>query len=257
MPSSIRQHGADIGLRDDRAVDPGFAVKPPHGLAAADGAHVILDGVAGHHGLPELALVDGQEVDRARLFGALDRLDADDACGLRHGLDHHHAGIDRALGEMAEETRLVVGAILDADAAVIGADIDDLVDQKHRITGRKGLEDVVDIDPLKPDWCLLHHSRPSSFASLVPSRTSFSTARISRNHCLVGLAKWPPQRPPAGMSSLTALMAVTWAPSPIFRWLLIPTFAPSATLSPMVRLPASPIWAASRQRRPMVTLCPI
>ena len=39
------------------------------------------------------------------------------------------------------------------------------------------------------------------------------------------------------MSSFTALIAVTWAPSPIFRWLLIPALAPSATLSPIVRLP--------------------
>ena len=32
---------------------------------------------------------------------------------------------------------------------------------------------------------------------------------------------------------------------------MIPTLAPSATLSPIVRLPASPIWAASRQCRPI------
>jgi len=37
----------------------------------------------------------------------------------------------------------------------------------------------------------------------------------------------------------------------------MPTLAPSATLSPIVRLPASPIWAASRQSLPMVTLWPI
>jgi len=42
------------------------------------------------------------------------------------------------------------------------------------------------------------------------------------------------------MSSLTALIAVTCAPSPILRWLLIPTLAPSATLSPIVRLAREP-----------------
>src|SRR5581483_5806657 len=98
--SLIGQHRPDIGFRGDRAVDLGLAVKPPHGLAAADGAHVILDGLTGHHRLPELALVDGQEIDRTRLLGPLDRFDTDHARGLRHRLDHHHAGIDRALGEM-------------------------------------------------------------------------------------------------------------------------------------------------------------
>jgi hypothetical protein len=39
----------------------GVAVKPPHGLAAADRTHVILDGIAGHHRLAKLALVDGQK----------------------------------------------------------------------------------------------------------------------------------------------------------------------------------------------------
>src|SRR6476469_8394285 len=106
---------------------------------------------------------------------------------------------------------------------------------------RKRLEDIVDVNELEPDRCFLHHSRPSPFGSAVPLCTRRSTAIISLNHCLVGFAKNPPQRPLGGMSSLTPLMAVTWAPSPILRWLLMPTLAPSATLSPIVRLPARPI----------------
>src|SRR6185295_16278143 len=254
---SIRQHRADIGLRNHAAIHLGVAVKPPHRLAAADRAHVILDGIAGHHRLAEFALVDGEEINRARLLGALDRLDADHAGGLRHGLDHHHAGIDRTVRKMAEKRRFVEGDVLDADTAVVGPDLDHPVDQQHWITVRERLEDLVDIHELKPDRCLLHHSRPSPFGSAVPPCTSRSTAIISLNHCLVGLAKKPPQRPLGGMSSLTPLMAVTWAPSPILRWLLMPTLAPSATLSPIVRRPASPIWAASRQCRPMLTLWPI
>src|SRR6185312_15325637 len=216
------------------------------------------DGVAGHHRLSEFALVDGEKIHRARLLGALDRLDPDDTGGLCHRLDHHHAGIDRPLGKMPEERRLGIGDVLDADARVIGPDLDHPVDQQHRITVRERLEDLIDIHELESDRCLLrHHFRSSPFGSAVPPCASRSTATISLNHCLVGLAKWPPQRPLGGMSSLTALMAVTWAPSPILRWLLMPTFAPSATLSPIVRLPASPIWAASRQCLPMVTLWPI
>src|SRR6266567_6188908 len=254
---SIRQHRADIGLGDGRAIDLGVAVKPPHGLAAADRTHVIFDGIAGHHGFSEFALVDGQEINRARLLGALDRLDADDAGGLRHGFDHHYARIDRALRKMPEKRQLVESDILDADTGVIGPDLDHAVDQQHRKPMRERLEDLVDIDEIKSDRCFLRHSRPSRFGSVVPSCTRRSTAIISLNHCLVGLAKKPPQRPLGGMSSLTPLIAVTWAPSPILRWLLMPTLAPSATLSPIVRLPASPIWAASRQCLPMVTLWPI
>src|ERR1700730_2367032 len=255
--SSIRQHRADIGFRDGRTIYLGVAVKPPHGLAPADRAHVIFDGIAGHHGLAKLALVDGEKINGARLLGALDRFDADHAGGLRHRFDHHDARIDRPFRKVPEKRQLVEGDVLDADAGVIGADIDHPVDQQHRKAVRQRLEDVVDIHERKFDRCLLHHSRPSPFGSDVLSRTRRSTARISRNHCLVGFAKWPPQRALAGISSLTALIAVTCAPSPIRRWLLIPTLAPSATLSPIVRLPASPIWAASRQCLPIVTLWPI
>ena len=77
----------------------------------------------------------------------------------------------------------------DADAGIVGADIDHAVDQQHRIAVRERLEDLVDVHELKPDRCLLHHSRPSPFGSAAASRTSRSTAMISRNHCLVGLAK--------------------------------------------------------------------
>src|SRR5450432_3056412 len=116
-PSSVRQHRANVGLGDGGAVDDGVAVKPPNGLAAADAAHVIFDDIAGHHRLAEFALVDGEKINRARLLRAFDRLDADNPRGLRHGLDHHHAWIDRAVGEMTEKRRLVEGDVLDTDAA--------------------------------------------------------------------------------------------------------------------------------------------
>src|ERR1700726_1709864 len=98
--ASVAQHRADIGLGNRYAVDDGVTVKPPHGLAAADAAHVVFDGIAGHHRLAEFALVDGEKIDRARLLGAFDRQDADDAGGLCHGLDHHYTRIDRALRKM-------------------------------------------------------------------------------------------------------------------------------------------------------------
>src|SRR5712671_5965072 len=227
-PRSVGQHRPDVGFGHSYTVHVGVAVKPPHGLAPADAAHVILDGVAGHHRLAKLALVDGEKVNRARLPCAFHRLDAYHAGGLRHGLDHHHARIYRPLREVPEKRGLVEGDVLDADSAVIGSNIDNPVDQQHRIAVRERLQNFIDVHELKFDW-RLHQSRPSSFGSDVLSRTRRSIATISRNHCLVGFAKWPPQRPLAGISSLTALIAVTWAPSPMRRWLLIPTLAPSAT----------------------------
>src|SRR5215472_2184440 len=254
---SVSQHRADIGFRDRFAIHPGITVEPPHGVAAADALHVIFDGVAGHHRFAEFALVDGEEVHRARLVGAFHRLDPDHAGSLRHRLDHHHARVDGTLRKMPGELRFVDGDVLDADAAVVGPDVDHPVDQQHGVAMRESLEDVIDIHDRKPDRCLLHHSCPSPFGSAAFSRAKRSTATISLNHCLVGFAKYPPELPLAGISSFTALIAVSCAPSPILRWLLMPTFAPSATLSPMVRLPASPIWAARRQCLPMVTLWPI
>src|SRR5712672_730125 len=253
---SVGQHSAHVGLGRGYAVNPCVAMKPPHGLAPPDRAHVVFNGIARHHRLAKLALVDGEKVNRARLPCAFHRLDAYHAGGLRHRFDHHHARIYRTLREMPEKRWLVKGDVLDSDAAVIDSDIDNPVNQQHRIAVRERLQDLIDVHELKFDR-RLHQSRPSSFGSDVLSRTRRSIATISRNHCLVGFAKWPPQRPLAGISSLTALIAVTWAPSPMRRWLLIPTLAPSATLSPIVRLPASPIWAASRQCRPIVTLWPI
>src|SRR6185437_7002419 len=113
--------------------------------------------------------VDGQKVDRARLLGALDREDTDDASGLGHGFDHHHAWIYRALGKMPLERRFVDGDVLDADATVIAADIDHPINQKHGIAMRKRLEDTIDIDSLNDDRCV-HQMRPSPTGSVAPPR---------------------------------------------------------------------------------------
>src|SRR5579872_5668937 len=60
--ASVGQHGADISLGNDGAIDLGVPMEPPHRLPPRDAAHVILDGVAGQDGLAKLALVDGQEI---------------------------------------------------------------------------------------------------------------------------------------------------------------------------------------------------
>src|SRR5262249_59886495 len=100
-------------------------------------------------------------------------------------------GIDRTIGKMTEEARLVEGDVLDADTAKVRADIDHPINQQHGIAMRQRLQDVLDIDDIEPDRCLLlHHSfpSPSPFKWAVASRASRSKVRTSRNHCLVGRA---------------------------------------------------------------------
>src|SRR5258708_27371405 len=87
---SVGQHRAHVGLGRGYAVHLGVAMKPPHGLAPPDAAHVIFNGIAGHHRLAKLALVDGEKVNRPRLPCAFHRLDSYHSRGLRHGLYHHH-----------------------------------------------------------------------------------------------------------------------------------------------------------------------
>src|SRR5258708_24306960 len=77
IPSSVRQHRANVGFGDGYAVHLGVAVKPPHRLAPADAAHVIFDGIAWQHRLAELAFVDGKKINPARLLGAFNPQDAD------------------------------------------------------------------------------------------------------------------------------------------------------------------------------------
>jgi len=62
-----RQHRANVGFGDGGTVHDGVAVKPPHGLAPADAAHVYSMVSPGITGL-ELALVDGEKINRARLL---------------------------------------------------------------------------------------------------------------------------------------------------------------------------------------------
>src|SRR6185436_17074074 len=119
-----------IRFGDGRAIHPGIAVKPPHRLAPTDAAHVVFDRIARHYGFTKLALVDGEKIDRAGFFGTGYGEDADHAGRLRHRLDHHDTRINRIFRKMAEERHFAESDVLDADAAVVGPDVDDAIDQQ-------------------------------------------------------------------------------------------------------------------------------
>ena len=67
LRSCVADHGADFGFGHDLAAHLGHAAVPPHVSPLRELRHVILDGVAGQHGLAEFRLVDGQEINRLRL----------------------------------------------------------------------------------------------------------------------------------------------------------------------------------------------
>src|SRR5690606_5348713 len=95
---SIVDHGADLGLRRDVAIDPGLAVEPPRAAAAADLAHVEEYLVPRQHWLAELGLVDAHEVDKLRPIVLAEIMHAQGAGGLRHAFDDEdtrHDGISR------------------------------------------------------------------------------------------------------------------------------------------------------------------
>src|SRR5260370_40848537 len=61
---SVGQHSAHVGLGRCYAVNPCVAMKPPHGLAPPDRAHVIFNGIAGHPRLAKIATVESETVTR-------------------------------------------------------------------------------------------------------------------------------------------------------------------------------------------------
>src|SRR6185312_757391 len=71
-----------------------------------------------------------------------------DAGGLRHALDQEHAGHHRVVRKVAEKLRLVDGDVLDADAGVVAADVDDAIDHDERVTVRQEPQDLADLGGL-------------------------------------------------------------------------------------------------------------
>src|ERR1051326_3028273 len=221
----VRDHGGALGLGDELASDPGFAAVPPHLPALRDLGHVVFDRVARGHRLPELRLVDGEEIDVLGTPGA-ERHHADRARGLRHALDHQHAGKHRIAGEMPEELRLVGGHVLDADGRLVAADLHDAVHHEQRIALRQRLEQLEDIGGAE---CLRGHVSSSGLS--LSRRRSCRTRRDSRTSVLSqsrnGRAGNPPHWTPAGTSVMTPLRAPSLAPRPIVRWSAIPTWPPN------------------------------
>src|SRR5271156_2843574 len=243
---------ANFGLCDQRAADLRFGAVPPHVAAPRDLVDVIFERVARDRRLAEFGLVYGQEKNRARILAGRHVAQAQHARGLRHTLDHQHARHDRVAGKMAEEMRLVEGDILDADAMLVAAHVDDTVDHEKRVAVRQQPQDFADIGDAEGFY--VHPSSPSVLprprASFLSTATPFMKSRI-------GWAGDPTQRSPAGTSVMTPAFAPSKAPAPTVVWAARPTCPPIITKSPTSELPDMPTCPAIKQCRPMRTLCAI
>jgi hypothetical protein len=108
---------------------------------------VIFEHVAGSRRFAKLGFVDGHEIHIARPSDRLHRPQYQDGRCLRQAFDHQDAGHDRIVRKCPAKVRLVHRQVLDADAMVLAADVDDAVDQKKRIAVRQQPEDLISATP--------------------------------------------------------------------------------------------------------------
>ena len=154
--------------------------------------HVVLERVARHHRLAKFRLVDGQEIDLLRSCRPDRRRmqSAPAVCAMPSITST--PGITGCSGKMPEKLRLVDGHVLDADARLVAADVDDAVDHQERIAVRQQPQDRgMSADSrrrrLASMRAILTPSPLDAGASAV-RRAARSTVAISRNHCRTGRA---------------------------------------------------------------------
>src|SRR5579863_2159647 len=126
---------------------------------------------------------------------------------------------------MAEKLRLIDSDVLDANAAVVAAYIDDVIDHLERIAMRLQTQNVADIDGFAA--FAVHRPLPDGFGA-------------------------PANRAPAKRSMITMLPRATLAPSPIATSSATPVRSFMTTKSPIVTPPAIPHCAPTRQWRPII-----
>src|SRR5262249_9126254 len=152
---------------------------------------------------------------------------AKDARSLRHALDQEHTRHHRITREVALELRLVDRDVLDADAMVFTADVDDAVDHHERVAMRKEPQDFQNFRGFRRRAA--HSASPSAGVLLRPARTRRRTVAWPRFHSIAGSAGKPAQRLPAGTCDMTPALAPSTAPVPIVKWSATPTCPASTT----------------------------
>ena len=147
-------------------------------LKARFSVHFQEDLIAGLDGAPEARMVDGDEIKACVGIGHhLDRLEREDAAGLRECLDDHHAGHHGPVGKMAGKERLVERHVLDGVDELTRLAVDHPVNEQERIPMRQLVHDRFDIQTVP----LRHHR------SFSPKRRKCATIRRQARVGTVGI----------------------------------------------------------------------
>src|SRR5690606_23919100 len=137
----------DVGAGHLFAIDGGDAAVQGHVADLALDRDLDVEAVAGHDHAREACVVDLDQVGQAAdVACATARELGQQSAGLRHRLDHQHAGHDRAIGEVALEIAFVRGHVLLRKPALGALEGHHAVDQQEGVAVRQHLSDALHAD---------------------------------------------------------------------------------------------------------------
>src|SRR2546421_1828469 len=140
----VHQHELDIGLARQLFPNKSLAPDMP-GAAFYPHRHRLQQQlIARHHRVAHLDLVH-REQDR-QLAGVFQLLAQQYAAELRHGLYDQDPGHDRRAGIMSLEEDVVEGDVLDPDRPLIPFDLQNAIDEQHRVAVRQDALDAPDVE---------------------------------------------------------------------------------------------------------------
>ena len=121
--------------------------------------HVNAHDIAGPDRPAEPAVIDRHEVNVSAFGFGTERMDDEHSRRLCHRLDDHDAGHDRHAGKVALKLGFVDRDVLYAGRGNVRDQLDNAVDQEHRVTMRNHLHDPLDVyDILLPSPSFVNHS---------------------------------------------------------------------------------------------------
>ena len=123
-----------------------MAIEFPNRSPLLLGGDMDVQGIAGHHGLAELGVVHGDEINQHAFGLGAQGGDHQHRGGLGHGFDDQDAGHDFPSREMALKMRLVDRDAFNSGGAFTRDDVDNAVDHKEWIAMGNHRHDTLDID---------------------------------------------------------------------------------------------------------------
>src|SRR3990172_13008892 len=142
----VHQRRHHFGLAHHVAVHVGDPLHAARLAAELDHLELAAELVSRHNRPAEFHVVERHEVDHLALvvLAGHERHEQHPA-DLRHRFDDQHARHHGVAGEVPLEERLVVRDVLDPDDALLLLDLEDPVDEQHRVAVGDDGEDVADV----------------------------------------------------------------------------------------------------------------